>query len=76
VHKKTCGHFHHDGRWSLYAVEPREITYNVPDKARRDPNAGVYEYDGKTFILSEHHHGADCGHKETAAGTWIEPTSD
>ena len=55
----------------------REIAafYEVSDKTRREPNAGLYEWDGKTWFLSGHVHSDTCGHTRTDTG-WLEPSSD
>jgi serine/threonine-protein kinase len=76
VHGKTCGHFHRDGRWNLYSADPHPVSYEVPDRVRRDPAKGVYTYEGKTYYLPEHRHGDGCGHTKTVDGTWEEPTQD
>lgn len=52
------------GRWVLYQSEPRVVTQPLKDAARTKSDAGLYDYDGKTWYLRGHDHAdASCVHK-------------
>ena len=81
VHGEGCGHtfrllFGSTNRgWALYTRNAQLLTGDVSAEDRKDPDKGIYSYDGRLYSLADHKHGDGCGHTKTADG-WEEPLTD